>query len=233
MITLSPIRLFTVALILTTGMVACTTAGRQEPPGKEPGKQPTGKEEPVSPGKTDPGKQDPDHPPIEETFKEDQPEYPEPGDDDFFTAANKVDATFRVLITEGNYQVRQLQNKETLKRKRDVNGDRDQVKVFRRFSDRYNFHNLDFNAVLLIRLNPHSGEIELAKFLPGHTPRAWQVTTFIKDDVSRMAFAFPKQRVDVREFRVQYQWRIRRPAGMTDEQARQRAIEFLKQERDD
>lgn len=201
-----------------------TTEGKTDPGRSD---DPSRKEEPGrkdEPGRTDePSKTD-------EVFQENQPDYPEPGDDPFFLAPAPKDVVFRVLITEGNYQIRQMAERENILRKKDVNADRDQVKVFKKFSDRYNFNNFDFEGILVVRLNPHSGEIELAKFAPGHTPRAWQVTTYLKDDVSRMAFSFPKQRVTLREFRVQYLWRIRRPAGMTPEEARKRVIEFLKEE---
>ncbi len=217
------------ALAFPFCLAFCTSGpGPGKEPGREPGKEPTGKEEP---GRKEIGrKEEPKGAETPDVFQENQPEFPEPTDDPYFLTPAQNGVVFRVLITEGNYQVRQLGEKESIRRKKDAVGDRDQVRVFRRFSDRYNFDNTDFTGILSIRLNPHSGEIEMAKFLPGHTPPAWQATMFLKDDVSRMAFSFPRERVAVREFKVQYLWRIRRPAGLSDEDARRRLIEFLKQE---
>jgi len=210
-------------------------------PGKDPGKktqEPVAKKEPgkkdpekKEPGKGEPGKKDPEKKEEPEKFVENQPEFPEPEDDAYFREPEAESGeVFRVLITKGNYQVRQVGSRDYLRRKRDPNGDRAQVEIFRKFSDRYNFADLVFKGMLRVRLNPHNGEIEMIRFIPGKTPQAAQAARLFKNDLSRFAFSFPKNAVVVREFRVRFEWRIKRQEGLTDEEAKKRLLEFLKKQ---
>jgi len=115
-----------------------------------------------------------------------------------------------------------------IRRKRDTSGDKYQVETFREYSNKINFKNFIFRGSLVVRLNPHSGDIEFIKFVPGKTPRTWQANKYIRDDLARFTFSFPRRSVVVREFVVRYEWRILRDPDLTDETARERAVEYLK-----
>lgn len=164
-------------------------------------------------------------------FVEEQPEFPLETDDPFFRNVAESGEVFRVLIADGNYQVRQVSNEKFIRRKRDPNGDREQLSSYQKFANHYNFMDFVFHGTLEVRLNPHSGNIELIKYIPGKTPRAAQVTMIFKNDLARYSFSFPQNSVVVRSFTVTYEWRIKKRAGLTPEEARRELIEFLKTEK--
>ena len=163
-----------------------------------------------------------------ETFVENQPEFPDAKDDPYFKEPAAGGEVFRVLITRNNYQVRQLAAKESIRRKKDPAGDKYQVDTFRKHNDLYDFKSWTFKGMLRVRLNPHSGAIEFIEYVKGKAPRAWQVTEYFRDDLSRFSFNFPRKAVTRRSFVVRFEWRIQRRAGMTKDEARTRAIDFLK-----
>lgn len=164
-------------------------------------------------------------------FVEEQPEFPVEADDSFFRNEAESGEVFRVLIADGNYQVRQVSNQKFIRRKGDPNGDREQLISYQRFSSHYNFMDFVFRGTMEVRLNPHSGGIELIKYIPGKTPRAAQVTMLFKNDLARFSFSFPGNSVVVRSFTVSYEWRIKKRPGLTPEEARRELIEFLKTEK--
>ncbi len=170
--------------------------------------------------------------PGETTFRSDQPEYPDEKDDAYFKAEPAGPEVFRVLITRENYSVRQVGSKDVIKRKPDPNGDKEQLGNYSTFNDKYDFKDWTLRGVLSVRINPHNGEIEHAEYVAGKNPRSWQATRFFQEDLSRFNFSFPKNAVLTREFWVTFEWRIKKRPGMSDAEAKQRAVDFLKQQLD-
>ena len=162
---------------------------------------------------------------TEETLEDEVPEAIE--EDEFFTAEPEEREAFRILITRDEYRVVQVAYEEFLVRKEDLGGDEEQHRMFLLAHDKYDFNDWVFDGTLELRLNPHSGETEHVQYVPGQNPKTWQASVLFQEDVSRFQFDFPGNRVEVRDFLVRYQWRIQRREGMTDEEARIRAVEFL------
>jgi hypothetical protein len=158
---------------------------------------------------------------------ETQPEHPTAGDDPFFFEPSFPGAAFKILITRDTYQIRQIAHDRLFKRKRDVEGDRGQVEFFQEEHDRVDFMTMNLEGVIQIRLNPLSGSIEHISYIPGRTPRTWQASKYFQDDVSRFRFDFLQNAISPREFKVQYQWRITQRPGLSEEEQRRRAIEYL------
>lgn len=158
---------------------------------------------------------------------ETQPEYPTAGDDPYFFEPSFPGTAFKILITRDSYQIRQMAHDRLFKRKRDVEGDRGQVEFFQEEHDRVDFMTMNLEGVIQIRLNPLSGSIEHISYIPGRTPRTWQASKYFQDDVSRFRFEFLQNAISPREFKVQYQWRITQRPGLSEEEQRRRAIEYL------
>ncbi|HNJ05994.1 MAG TPA: hypothetical protein PLB73_17165, partial [Leptospiraceae bacterium] len=117
-----------------------------------------------------------------------------------------------------------------LVKKQDDSGDKEQLNTFQELAARYDFKDWDFQGLLSLRLHPHRGEIEHIEYVLGQNPKTWQASKLFQEDVSRFQFQFPKGQVTLRDFRVRYRWKIQRRPGLTDEEARKRALEFLKAE---
>ncbi len=164
------------------------------------------------------------------TIETGQTEVVQPADDPFFTAPSTDGELFRVLITTNNYQIKQMTSETLIQRKPDPAGDRDQLEQFTKLHDRYAFRDWSLAGMLKIRLNPNTGEIEHIEFAIGHNPKSWQAGRMFQDDVSRFSFLYPQKVVQTHDFLIKYEWRIKRPEGMTDEQAKTRATEFLRSE---
>lgn len=152
-------------------------------------------------------------------------------EDTFLKETSPMNETYRILILGDSYTVKQLKGEEDLKRKEDPSGDAEQLDRFKELAARYDFKDWEFNGVLMVRLHPHRGEIERIEFVPGQNPKTWQASKLFQEDLSRFGFQFPKGLVTLREFYVRYRWKIKRRPGLSDEEARVRAIEFLKAER--
>jgi len=153
-----------------------------------------------------------------------------PSDDPFFKETSTQSEVFRVLIVNNTYIVRQMSGDTDLIKKVDASGDKEQLTRFQELGERYDFKDWEFNGVLSVRLHPHRGEIEHIEFVPGLNPKTWQASKLFQEDVSRFAFQFPKGQITLRDFRVRYRWKIPRRPGLTDEEAKKRALEFLKSE---
>jgi hypothetical protein len=153
-----------------------------------------------------------------------------PADDPFFKEPNPAGETFRVLILNDSYTVRQMSGDTDLVKKQDDSGDKEQLNTFQELAARYDFKDWDFQGLLSVRLHPHRGEIEHIEYVLGQNPKTWQASKLFQEDVSRFQFQFPKGQVTLRDFRVRYRWKIQRRPGLTDEEARKRALEFLKAE---
>ncbi len=148
--------------------------------------------------------------------------------DPFFQQEPVEGELFRVLITTDSYLVGQVEGGDTILRKPDEVGDREQLEEFQKVNQIYDFKDWTFNGLLKVRLNPQSGSIEHIEYVPGENPRTWQASKYFQDDLSRFRFTFPGDEVNPTEFLVRYQWRIPRRPGLTDEEARVRALEFLR-----
>ncbi|MCE9600184.1 MAG: hypothetical protein K8S54_19655 [Spirochaetia bacterium] len=153
-------------------------------------------------------------------------------DDPFLTDKDtKYGEMFRVLILDKSYIVRQLNGETEIQKKKDDAGDQEQFTRFQDLAARYDFKDWEFSGMLTVRIHPHRGEIERIEYVPGQNPKTWQASKLFQEDVSRFAFTFPRGMITTREFRVRYKWRIKRRPGLTEEDARKRAVEFLKAEK--
>jgi hypothetical protein len=152
-------------------------------------------------------------------------------EDPFLVAEPFENEYFRVLIEANGYTVKKVTEDESILRKEDPTGDEEQFKTFKSYNDMYDFKEWVLNGRLRVRLNPHTGSIEHLSFVEGYMPKTWQSMKLIQEDCSRFQFTFPENEVLAREFIVSYEWRIQRRANLTDEEARARAIEFLKSQR--
>lgn len=159
---------------------------------------------------------------------EDEPLYPVPEDDAYFQGEAARGVAFKVLITSERYMLRQMRYRERIRREADPVGDADQLQFFQTEADKINFKDWTLTGMIDLRLSPISGQIEHIQYVPGKTPRTWQAAKFFQDDVSRMRFVFPDGAISPRDFLVQYEWRIQREPGLSDEEARERAMEYLK-----
>ena len=107
-------------------------------------------------------------------------------------------------------------------------GDREQMEFFREKHDEIDFKDWLLEGTIRLRLNPLNQQIEHISYVAGETPRTWQASKYFQDDVSRFQYSFPSGHMAIREFRVRYQWRITRRPGLSDDENKQRAIEYLR-----
>ena len=165
-------------------------------------------------------------------YMENQPELVTEGDDPFFTLPPEYpNELFRVLIAGGNYQVRQIDGMDVIKRRADISGDKYKAEFFAEYSERYDFMNWNFRGTLKVQLDPENGSIKFVGFRPGKTPNTWQASYFFKEDLARFVFEFLDGVILEPEFYVTYEWRIEKRSGLSDSEARTRAIEFLKSQK--
>ena len=147
--------------------------------------------------------------------------------DPFFTAPPRYGEYFRVLITEEGYFFKNVGNAQKLDRKPDPEGDKEQFKIFKKYNNDYDFKDWTLTTVIKAKLNPHRGELEHLEFLPGFNPKSWQSGKLFQEDLSRFTFVFPQKEVSVYEFLVSYEWRIKAREGLSEEEVKKKAIEFL------
>jgi len=157
-----------------------------------------------------------------------EPAFPVPEDDEYFHGEIPKGVAFMVLITQERYMLRQVRYRERIRRESDPAGDADQLQFFQKEADRIDFKDWTLTGTIDLRLSPISGQIEHIQYVPAQTPRTWQAAKFFQDDVSRLRFTFPDGVISPRDFMVQYEWRIEREPGLSDEEARARAMEYLK-----
>lgn len=164
-----------------------------------------------------------------ETFQEEQPVYPVETDDPFFLKNLGLrEEAFRVLITKYNYQIRQVQFKGDIERIKDTLGDKEQLKVYEEFYNQIDFKDWEFEGVLRIRINPQTSNIESIKYESHYIPKTQQAVKLFLEDVSRYKFKYLKQVPYPTQFLVRVLWRIQKNPELTEEQAKKRAIEYLK-----
>lgn len=166
--------------------------------------------------------------PEDQGFVEDQPVEPVPEDDLFFHMPDISGELFRVLITKTNYSVRQYGQTSLIQRYPDSRGDREQLKSYQEIHDEIDFRDWEIEGVLDVRLNPHTGQIEQLQYVPRHNPRTYQAARLFQEDLTRFRFKFPQGVIQPIRFNVRFRWVIKRRPGLTDEEAKLRAIQYLK-----
>ncbi len=161
-------------------------------------------------------------------------EQPDEQEDPYFTELPTVKGeVLRILITGDSYLVKQVSENEKINRRNDPAGDREQLGFFREFAGKYNFKDWQFDGMIKVRVNPETRFIEHIEYVPGQSPRTWQVSQYFQEDVSRFRFDYPGVEEDSlnfspQEFIVRYRWTIKKEEGLSPEEAKSRAIEFLK-----
>lgn len=170
-------------------------------------------------------------PAKEEGFTEDQPAEPVPDDDAFFLKPPQSGEVFRVLITRNNYSVRQLASKDAIQRPADSRGDREQLNAYREIHEQIDFKDWEIEGTLDVRLNPHTGQIEQLQYAAGRNPRTWQAAKLFQEDLTRFRFKYPTGVVSPTRFQVNFRWVIKRRPGLSDQDARKRAIEWLRDQK--
>ena len=167
---------------------------------------------------------------FEDIFQEEQPKYPTENDDPFFLNQDKKipNEAFRVLITKNNYSVRQIQFEKNLERVKDINGDREQLNYYKQIYDQINFKDWEFEGILTVYLNPQTSNIEKIQYYSGYIPKMKQAVELFIQDISRYKFKYLADATYPKEFNVRILWRIEKEPDLTEEQAKERAIEYLK-----
>ncbi len=165
----------------------------------------------------------------EEVFDEDQPRSVVETDDPYFLEKEILPGeVFRVLITRNNYQIRQLSFLENIEKIKDISGDKEQLKLYNRFYDQINFKDWEFEGVLSVKLNPQTSNIEKIKYYENYIPKIKQALELFIQDISRYKFKYLKENTYPDEFLIRVLWRIRKDPDLTEELAKERAIEYLK-----
>ncbi|GIX43080.1 MAG: hypothetical protein KatS3mg129_2813 [Leptospiraceae bacterium] len=167
---------------------------------------------------------------IEEQFQEEQPKYPVENDDPYFLNLDDKlhDEAFRVLITKNNYQLRQIQYEEYIERVKDIIGDKEQLNYYKQIYEQINFKDWEFEGVIQIQLNPQTSNIEKLQYHPRYIPKMKQAVELFIQDISRYKFKYLKDLTYPKEFTIRVLWRIKKDPNLTEDQAKERAIEYLK-----
>ena len=164
-------------------------------------------------------------------FVEDQPAEPASDDDPFFQKPAVSGELYRVLITGTNYSVRQYGQTSSIQRPPDSRGDKEQLKSYQEIHDEIDFRDWEIEGVLDVRLNPHTGQIEQLQYVPGYNPRTYQAARLFQEDLTRFRFKFPQGVIQPIRFNVRFRWVIKRRPGLSDEEAKLKAIQYLKSQK--
>lgn len=208
MSSLSRLFKYTIAVMLLQSLLACVSGAKtEEPTGDDKGK------------------------PEVKGFVEDQPAEPVSDDDLFFQKPAVSGELYRVLITGQNYSVRQYGQTTSIQRPSDSRGDKEQLKSYQEIHDEIDFRDWEIEGVLDVRLNPHTGQIEQLQYVPGHNPRTYQAAKLFQEDLTRFRFKFPQGVIQPIRFNVRFRWVIKRRPGLSDEEAKLKAIQYLKSQK--
>ncbi len=150
--------------------------------------------------------------------------------DPFFTAPAISGESIRILITEKGYAVKQIGLENRIRFIPDEAGNKEQFNQYKEFSDKFNFKDWVLDAMIDLKISSKTGYIEESKFVPNKMPKTWQAARLFMEDISRYRFEHVNENDPHRNVRVSYEWRIPREPGLSEEQAKQRTIEFLKSE---
>ncbi len=159
---------------------------------------------------------------------EEQPIYPVDIDDPYFFKEGLTEEAFRVLITKDKYQIRQISYTEDIEKIQDVEGDKVQLKYYNEFHELMNFKDWEFEGILQLRLNPQTANIEKIHYYANYIPRTKQALELFLQDVSRYKFRYLTDKMYPDTFLIRVLWRIEKDPTITEEEAKQRAIELLK-----
>lgn len=165
---------------------------------------------------------------IKKGFQEDQPVYPVDTDDPFFFKDGLSSEAFRVLITRDNYQIRQISYQEDIEILKDIEGDKVQLKYYNEYYELMSFKDWEFEGILQLRLNPQTANIEKIHYHSNYIPRTKQALELFLQDVSRYKFRYLTEKMNPDTFLIRILWRIEKDPNLTEEEAKQRAIELLK-----
>ncbi|MCB1165504.1 MAG: hypothetical protein KDK37_06635 [Leptospiraceae bacterium] len=152
-------------------------------------------------------------------------------DDPFFQEKPVEDEVFRILITEDEYILRQVSANDLIYAKPDPKAQELSHKLFKEYNQKWNFMDSNHEGLLRVKLNPQTGLIENVDYEGGKSPRAWQASIMFRDDLLRYKFGFKAGIVQPREFKVRYQWRINRDPSLSPEEAKRKAMEFIKEQK--
>ncbi|MEQ8352297.1 MAG: hypothetical protein RH862_12480 [Leptospiraceae bacterium] len=158
-------------------------------------------------------------------------QFPTAVDDEFFKEAPAEDEVFRVLITENEYIVRQVAAEDQIYARPAPLARKENHKLFREYDEKWDFKDFTHQGLLRVKLNPQTGMIENVDYEGGKSPRAWQASIMFRDDLMRYEFGFKSGIVQPREFMVRYEWRIKKDPDLTPEEARQKVLEFLRDQK--
>tara|TARA_B100001939_G_scaffold190974_1_gene164277 strand:+ start:2679 stop:3278 length:600 start_codon:yes stop_codon:yes gene_type:complete len=153
--------------------------------------------------------------------------FPTAADDEFFKEKPAEDEVFRILITEDEYILRQVAEEDHIFARPSPLARKENHKLFREYDEKWDFMDFTHQGLLRVKLNPQTGMIENVDYEGGKAPRAWQASIMFRDDLMRYEFGFKSGIVQPREFKVRYEWRIKKDPDLTPEEAREKAREFL------
>lgn len=105
---------------------------------------------------------------------------------------------FRVYIDSDEYTVRQLHSEKTIARKKDPGGDQ----AIRSDFQKFNLLDMTDTAAVAVQLSTATGG--LARVSVEKVARITELTTLLKDDVTRWQFEFPKDSITPSKFRIYY-----------------------------
>ncbi len=166
---------------------------------------------------------------LESTLdQEEQPIYPVETDDPYFFKDALEEEAFRVLITKDQYQIRQISFVNDIEKIKDIEGDRVQLKYYNEYYEQMNFKDWEFEGIVKVRLNPQTANIEKIHYYGNYIPRVKQALELFLQDVSRYKFRYLTEKMNPDSFLIRILWRIEKDPNLTEEEAKQRAIEFLK-----
>lgn len=151
--------------------------------------------------------------------------------DPFFQQKPAEDEVFRILITEDHYVIRQIAADNYIYAKEAPLEQRENHKLFQEYDSKWDFMDFTHQGLLRVKLNPQTGMIENVDYEGGESPRAWQASIMFRDDLMRYQFGFKAGNVQPREFMVRYEWRIKKDPNLTPEEAKRKAMEFLKDQK--
>mgnify|MGYP001382158722 CR=1 FL=1 len=157
--------------------------------------------------------------------------FPTAADDDYFKQETAEDEVFRILITENEYILRQVAAEDHIYAQPSPLARKENHKLFREYDDKWDFMDFTHQGLLRVKLNPQTGMIENVDYEGGKAPRAWQASIMFRDDLMRYKFGFKSGIVQPREFKVRYEWRINKDPNLTPEEAKEKAREFLLDQR--
>lgn len=167
----------------------------------------------------------------EQRFVEDQPMEPSEDDDPYFLQPAVAGELFRVLITGTNYSVRQYGQTASIQRPADPRGDLEQLRSYQEIASEIDFRDWEIEGVLDVRLNPHTGRIEQLQYVSGHNPITYQAARLFQEDLTRFRFTFPRGVIQPIRFNVRFRWEIQRRPGLTEQEARLKAIQYLRSQK--